>query len=143
MHRDATALRLFRCLLWLYPSEFRDHFSREICFAFADRLREQPTIGCLLSMYWGVLTEAPREHYQMIRQDVIYALRTMRREKTATLTAILVLALGIGSTTTIFTLANGLLLRPLPYPHEETLVTVGEAPQNVADPGPVAFPNYL
>jgi len=143
MQHDATALRLFRCLLWLYPSEFRDHFSREICFVFTDRLREQPTLACLLSMYWGVLSEAPREHYHMIRHDVIYALRTMRREKTATLTAIVVLALGIGSTTTIFTLANGLLFRALPYPHEETLVTVGELPPNAPDAGPVAFPNYL
>jgi hypothetical protein len=125
MQHEAPALRLFRGLLWLYPSEFRDHFSREICFAFADRLREQPTLACILSMYWGVLTEAPKEHYHVIRQDITYTLRTMRREKVATITAVLVLALGIGSTTTIFTLANGLLLRPLPYARQETLVTVG------------------
>src|SRR3954468_7261132 len=143
MQREAPALRLFRGLLWLYPSEFRDQFSREICFAFADRLREQPTLACLLSMYWGVLTDAPREHYHMIRQDIIYTLRTMRREKVATLTAILVLALGIGSTTTIFTLANGLLLRPLPYNNQETLVTVGELPPGAERPNTVAFPNFL
>ena len=143
MQHEAPALRLFRGLLWLYPSEFRDHFSREICFAFADRLREQPTLACILSMYWGVLTEAPKEHYHVIRQDITYTLRTMRREKVATLTAVLVLALGIGSTTTIFTLANGLLLRPLPYAHQETLVTVGELPPGAERPNAVAFPNFL
>src|SRR5215471_19867395 len=143
MTRQASALRVFRGLLWLYPPEFRTEFSREICFVFTDRLSEEPTLACLLSMYWGVLTEAPREHYHMIRQDVVYALRTMRREKAATLTAILVLALGIGSTTAIFTLANGLLLRPLPYPHQETLVTVGELPPGAERPQRVAFPNFL
>ena len=143
MQHEAPALRLFRGLLWLYPSEFRDHFSREICFAFADRLREQPTLACILSMYWGVLSEAPKEHYHVIRQDITYTLRTMRREKVATLTAVLVLALGIGSTTTIFTLANGLLLRPLPYAHQETLVTVGELPPGAERPNAVAFPNFL
>ena len=143
MARNTRSMRVFRGLLWLYPAEFRDHFSRELCFVFADRLREQPTLGCLLAMYWGVLTEAPREHYSMIRQDILYTLRTMRRDKAATLTAILVLALGIGSTTTIFTLANGLLLRPLPYPHQETLVTVGELPPGAQRPKAIAIPNFL
>src|SRR5215813_14633207 len=94
-------------------------------------------------MYWGVLMDAPTEHYHMIRQDISYALRSMHREPAATLTAILVLSLGIGSTTTIFTLANGLLLRPMPYPHQETLITVGEVPPGAQRPGNVAFPNFL
>ena len=141
--RREPALRLFRSLLWLYPSEFREHFGREICFAFSDRLRDRPTLACLLPMYCGVLTEAPRERSHVIRQDIVYTLRTMRRERVATLTAILVLALGIGSTATVFTLADGLLLRPLPYAHQETLVTVGELPQGAERPRAIAFPNFL
>ena len=47
----------------------------------------------------------------MIRQDVVYALRTMRRDKLSSLVAVLVLALGIGSTATVFTLVNGMLLK--------------------------------
>jgi putative ABC transport system permease protein len=143
MQRDAPVLRVFRGLLWLYPPEFRAEFAREICFTFTDRLREEPTFACALSMYWGVLTGAPKEHYHMLRQDIVYTLRTTRREKAATFTAILVLALGIGSTTAIFTLANGLLLRPLPYPHQETLVTVGELPPGATRARNVSFPNFL
>ncbi|MCI0366301.1 MAG: ABC transporter permease, partial [Phycisphaerales bacterium] len=67
----------------------------------------------------------------------------MRREKLATITAILVLALGIGSTTTIFTLANGLMLRPLPYPNQERLVYIEEKWGTSRGQGAVAFPNFL
>lgn len=49
---------------------------------------------------------------------------SMRCEKLTTLVAILVLALGIGSTVTIFILVNGMLLRPLPYPNQERIVYV-------------------
>jgi putative ABC transport system permease protein len=80
----------------------------------------------------------------MIRQDVIYAIRTMRREKLTSLVAILVLALGIGSTATIFTLVNGLLLHPLPFPEQNRLIYVEETNGKAGGVGgAVAFPNYL
>ncbi len=94
-------------------------------------------------MYLGVLLDAPKEHYHMIRQDIVYALRTMRRERAATLTAVLVLALGIGSTAAIFTLANGLLLRPLPFPAQEAVVYVEEGQGTGNGSQSVAFPNFL
>src|SRR5579872_6358565 len=104
MRHDAPALRLYRGLLWLYPAEFRDHFAGEMCRALADTLHDRPDPATVLSLYLGVLWDAPKERYHMIRQDVVYALRTMRREKLTTLVAILVLALGIGSTVAAFTL---------------------------------------
>jgi len=141
MQHDAPALRLYRGLLWLYPSEFRDHFAGEMCRALADNLRDRPGPAAVFSMYAGVLLDAPKEHYHMIRQDVVYALRTMRCEKLTTLVAILVLALGIGSTVTVFTLVNGMLLRPLPYPGQEQIVYVEEVSEEIH--GAVAYPNYL
>ncbi len=77
----------------------------------------------------------------MIRQDVVYAWRSMRREKLTALVAVMVLALGIGSTVTVFSLVNGILLRPLPYPNQEKLVYVEEVAQQVR--GAIAYPNYL
>ena len=50
----------------------------------------------VLWLYLGVVIDGPKERYHMIRQDVVYALRTMRRDKLSSLVAVLVLALGIG-----------------------------------------------
>src|SRR5438128_2729645 len=57
-------------------------------------------------------------------QDVQLALRRLRRTPGFTIAATLTLALGIGDTTAVFSVADALLLRPLPYPHAERLVMV-------------------
>jgi putative ABC transport system permease protein len=56
--------------------------------------------------------------------DLRYALRQMRRSPLFTATSIITLAIGIGATTAVFSTVNATLLRPLPYPHPEELVSV-------------------
>ena len=62
--------------------------------------------------------------FESVAADLRFAIRTLRRAPSFTAIAALTLALGIGATTAIFTLVNGILLRPLPYPHAEQLVRV-------------------
>jgi putative ABC transport system permease protein len=61
---------------------------------------------------------------ESVSADVRFALRTLRRAPAFGVIASLTLALGVAATTAIFSLVNGILVRPLPYPHPEQLVRV-------------------
>jgi len=75
-------------------------------------------------------------------QDVRYGLRTLRRSLGFTTLAVLTLALGIGSTTVIFSVARGVLFRPLPFREPERLVLVQDR-QPPSDDTPVSYPEFL
>ena len=81
---------------------------------------------------------------QTILQDVRYGWRMLRRSPTFTVVAILALALGIGATTTIFSIVYGVLLRPLPYPGDDRIAMVFNhfSPQN-AEHGTLSIADYL
>ena len=70
-----------------------------------------------------------------LRHDVVFALRQLRRSPTYAAVAVITLGLGVGATTAIFSVVDGVLLRPLPYPNAERLVRLWhlEAKQSQRD----------
>ncbi len=79
--------------------------------------------------------------------DVRTVFRQLRKSPGFTATAILMLAFGIGATTAIFSIVDGVLLRPLPFPNPDRLVTLGDQLNGTnwgqQDAGPVTGPEVI
>jgi putative ABC transport system permease protein len=66
-----------------------------------------------------------------VLQDLKVAIRSLARQRTFSLVAIVTLALGVGATTAIFSVVYGILLKPLPYDGSDRLVAFGQTARDV------------
>ena len=82
-------------------------------------------IGGIEQVKEGVRVVRAGHFVEGIARDIRYGLRHLRRNRSFTAVAALTLALGIGGTTAIFSVVNGVILQPLPYSHPGRLVEVG------------------
>ena len=129
MGNQSRSERFYSALLRLFPFDFRGDFGSEMEQTFHEQRvsaqREAGKIG-LLRLWWetlaGVFATAPAEHLSILRQDVRYALRMMKKNISYTAVAVLTLALGIGVNTAIFSVIDQVLLKPLPYQSGDRLV---------------------
>jgi predicted permease len=76
-------------------------------------------------------------------RDFHYALRTLRQRPGFAAVTLCTLALGIGATTVMFTVINGVLLKPLSYPEPERLVTLHVQTEQFGNQWGVSYPNFL
>jgi predicted permease len=77
-------------------------------------------------------------------RDISYSVRVLLKSYAFTIVVVLTLALGIGANTAIFSFANGILLRPLPYPQSDRLAVLDETAIKLGEEFvPVSYPNFL
>jgi predicted permease len=123
-------MRFYRALLTLYPTSFRAEYGSEMCAVFEQRWRSADgAVG--RALLWlteagDLLLNAAAAHGDLARQDLRFTARALARSPGFTLTAILVIALGVGANTAAFSVADFVLVRPLPYPESDRLVKLWE-----------------
>jgi putative ABC transport system permease protein len=122
---------VYRLLLFCYPPAFRDEFGEQMTQFFADQYRQvRVTNGFWSALFlWfavvaDLLTVALEERFSMFLHDLRFSVRTLLKSPAFTAVAVATIALGVGAGTTIFSVVNGVLLKPAPFRDPDRLAIV-------------------
>jgi len=115
------------------------------------RRTAQIEIGSRESVRHKVWSAGWESAVDALARELRVAARRLRKSPGFAVTAVLMLAFGIGATTAIFSVVDGVLLRPLPFPHADRLVTLGDQIEGTdwgkewgkLDQGPVTAPEVV
>ena len=75
-------------------------------------------------------------------QDLRVAIRSYRRQPLVAIIAVITLAVGVGATTTMFSVVQAILLRPLPYPHADRIVVLQSHWPKTGERSPLSAPDF-
>ncbi len=124
----------YSALLYLLPASFRGEYGSEMRAVYARRRRDVASIFGWIALWLETVADlivtAIQVHWDVLRQDLRLTFRTLRHSPGFTLTVIAVTALGVGATTAAFSITDHVLIRPLPFPDSQQLVTVWERVPN-------------
>src|SRR4030095_4049125 len=123
------SLLVYRALLRLYPASFRAEYGEELLRAFADSTRGQGRVSATFAAIGDVVPNALLAHASILRQHIHYTARALSRTRGFVATVVLITALGVGANTATFSVADFVLLRPLPFPDPNALVRLCEGPR--------------
>ena len=122
-------MRFYNLLLRLYPASFRNEYGGEMRSVFLGR-RQQASgiavVGFVLGAIADTVVNAFAAHLDILRQDLSYTGRMLRRSPGFAVTAVAIVALGIGATTAAFSVTDFVLIRPLPFPEADRLIKIWE-----------------
>jgi putative ABC transport system permease protein len=126
--------KLHRRLLKLYPASFREEYEAPMDRHFRDEQRDAQSWKERARLWIHVLCDvansAPRELNRELGQDLHFALRVYRKRPLSAALAVGALALAIGVSTGVFSVASALLLRSLPFRDAGRLVELSLSPFN-------------
>ncbi|MGH7618969.1 MAG: ABC transporter permease, partial [Gemmatimonadaceae bacterium] len=139
----ARSDRVYRLLLRLYPAEFREQYGRAMVDFHRDRVATARRDGTSMIALWtstvfDVVRSGLAERFsdmvpgaiarEQLAQDVGYAMRGIARRPSFAAIVVATIALGVGANAAIFSVVNGVLLRPLVYPNADRIVSFGHEP---------------